>query len=116
MKEKYGWYKGSGPGHTDTVSKDGSKVGGHVRHGWMGICIEDLYVRDEGRRRQGRSEQTSSVISMGPGMLGRGEELRGMNWGETYSNNLGGGRAGEPNSDGGCRNVLVWILWGMRRG
>lgn len=44
MKEKHGRSKGSVPGHADAVSKDGGKVGGHVGHGGVGICIEDLWV------------------------------------------------------------------------
>lgn len=69
MKETYGRCKGNGPGHADGVAKDRGKVEGHVGHGWVGICIEDLYVVCEGRRGLWRGEQTSSVTSIGPGML-----------------------------------------------
>lgn len=34
--------KGGGPGHADAVTEGGGEVEGHVGHGGVGICIEDL--------------------------------------------------------------------------
>ena len=61
------------PCHANAFSKDCGEIRRHVRGRWMRVGIEDLWVRCfgmwEAQNWGDQTKRTSSVTSMGPGML-----------------------------------------------
>ena len=74
------------PRHPDGISKDRNEVRGDVGHGRVGIGVEDLVSAMSIRAGDSTAlKSTSSVTSMGPGMLqyvlnycGRVQKERGL--------------------------------------